>query len=70
MLRQATEGPGRPLGMIVRHDDAAREFEYDRQGHAGRLGRVLDEAPARGRQAVSMRDDRERVSPWHRRWSR
>jgi phosphoserine phosphatase len=57
MLRYTTEGPGRRLGMIVRHDDAAREFAYDRESHIGRLARALDEAPARGWDVISMRDD-------------
>jgi hypothetical protein len=61
MLRYATEGPGRRLGMIVHHDDAAREYAYDRESHVGRLARALDEAPARGWQVVSMRDDWGRV---------
>lgn len=61
MLRYATEGPGRRLGMIIRHDDAAREYAYDRDSHVGRLARALDEAPARGWQVVSMRDDWARI---------
>ena len=63
MLRYATEGPGRRLGMIIRHDDAAREYAYDRDSHVGRLARALDEAPARGWQVVSMRDDWARIFP-------
>jgi len=63
MLRYTTEGPGRRLGMIVRHDDAAREYAYDRESHVGRLARALDEAPARGWQVVSMRDDWSRIFP-------
>lgn len=61
MLRYVTEGPGRRLGMIVRHDDAAREYAYDRESHVGRLARALDEAPARGWQVISMRDDWARI---------
>jgi phosphoglycolate phosphatase-like HAD superfamily hydrolase len=61
MLRYTTEGAGRRLGMIIRHDDAAREFAYDRESHFGRLARALDAAPARGWQVVSMRDDWARV---------
>ncbi|WP_291295655.1 HAD family phosphatase [Elioraea sp.] len=63
MLRYATEGPGRRLGMIVRHDDAEREYAYDRQSHVGRLARALDEAPARGWHVISMRDDWGRIFP-------
>jgi phosphoserine phosphatase len=63
MLRYTTEGPGRRLGMIVRHDDAEREYAYDRESHVGRLARALDEAPARGWHVISMRDDWRRVFP-------
>jgi phosphoserine phosphatase len=63
MLRYTTEGPGRRLGMIVRHDDAEREFAYDRESHVGRLARALDEAPQRGWHVVSMREDWARVFP-------
>lgn len=63
MLRYVTEGPGRRLGMIVRHDDAVREFAYDRDSHVGRLARALDEAPARGWHVVSMREDWARIFP-------
>jgi phosphoglycolate phosphatase-like HAD superfamily hydrolase len=63
MLQYTTEGPGRSLGMIIRHDDAAREYVYDRHSHVGRLARALDEAPARGWHVVSMRDDWSRIFP-------
>ncbi len=63
MLRYTTEGPGRRLGMIVHHDDSAREYAYDRESHVGRLARALDEAPARGWEVVSMRDDWSRIFP-------
>lgn len=63
MLRYTTEGPGRRLGMIIRHDDAAREYAYDRDSHVGRLARALDEAPQRGWLVVSMRDDWARIFP-------
>ncbi len=63
MLRYVTEGPGRRLAMIVHHDDAAREYAYDRESHVGRLDRALNEAPARGWQVISMRDDWSRIFP-------
>jgi phosphoglycolate phosphatase-like HAD superfamily hydrolase len=63
MLRYTTEGSGRRLGMIIRHDDAAREYAYDRDSHVGRLARALDEAPQRGWLVVSMRDDWARIFP-------
>jgi phosphoglycolate phosphatase-like HAD superfamily hydrolase len=61
MLRYATEGPGRRLGMIIRHDDAEREYAYDRESHVGRLSRALDEAAGRGWHVVSMREDWTRI---------
>lgn len=63
MLQYATEGPGRRLGMIVHHDDAEREYAYDRESHVGRLDRALDEALRRGWQVVSMREDWSRMFP-------
>jgi phosphoglycolate phosphatase-like HAD superfamily hydrolase len=64
MLRYITEGLGRRLGMIVHHDDAEREYAYDRDSHVGRLARALDEAPRRGWSVVSMRQDWARAFPW------
>jgi phosphoserine phosphatase len=63
MLQYTTEGPGKRLGMIVHHDDAEREYAYDRDSHVGRLARALDEAPQRGWEVISMRDDWSRVFP-------
>jgi len=63
MLRYTTEGPGRRLGMIVHHDDAEREYAYDRQSHIGHLEKALDEAPQRGWQVISMKDDWSRIFP-------
>ena len=57
MLQWSTEGPGRRLGIIVRHDDATREYAYDRDSSIGRLARALDEAPSRGWVVVSMQND-------------
>jgi hypothetical protein len=61
MLDWTTSGSGARLGMIVHHDDAAREVAYDRESTVGRLERGLDEAPARGWVLVSMKDDWKRV---------
>jgi len=57
MLQYSTEAPGRRLGLLVRHDDAVREYAYDRESAIGRLARGLDEAPARGWIVASMRRD-------------
>jgi hypothetical protein len=57
MLEWTTAAPGARLGMIVHHDDAAREFAYDRTSHVGKLARGLDEAPQRGWTVISMKND-------------
>ena len=54
MLEWTTRAPGARLGVLVHHDDAEREFAYDRKSHVGRLERALDEAGARGWTVVSM----------------
>jgi len=61
MLEWTTGGPGARFGMLVHHDDAGREYAYDRQSHIGRLDRGLDEAGRRGWIVVSMRSDWNRV---------
>jgi phosphoserine phosphatase len=63
MLEWTTSGPGPSLGVIVRHDDATREFAYDRNSSVGRLARALDEAPARGWTVLSVRSDWKQVYP-------
>jgi phosphoserine phosphatase len=57
MLEWTTSGPGLRLGMIVHHDDAVREFAYDRGSHIGKLERGLDEAQARGWSLISVKSD-------------
>ena len=61
MLEWVTAGAGARFGLIVRHDDAEREYAYDRKSHIGRLARGLDEGPKRGWTIVSMKDDWKRV---------
>jgi len=57
MLEWTTSGPGPRFGLYVHHDDADREYAYDRKSSIGRLDRGLDEASARGWVVVSMKDD-------------
>ena len=57
MLEYTTSAPGPRLGLIVHHDDAAREYAYDRKSSIGRLERGLDEAAQRGWVVVSMQND-------------
>jgi phosphoglycolate phosphatase-like HAD superfamily hydrolase len=63
MLEWTTSGTGARLGMIIRHDDASREWSYDRQSHIGKLDRALDEAPKRDWAIISMRDDWKTIYP-------
>lgn len=63
MLEWSTAGDGARLGVFVHHDDAEREYAYDRESSIGRLARGLDEADARGWLVVSMRDDWRQVFP-------
>jgi phosphoglycolate phosphatase-like HAD superfamily hydrolase len=57
MLEWSTAGDGSRFGMLIHHDDAEREFAYDREGHIGVLNQGLDEAEARGWVVVSMKRD-------------
>ncbi len=66
MLEWTTSGPGPRFGLIVHHDDAVREWAYDRESHAGRLKRGLDEGPQRGWVIASMKSDWRRVFPFEK----
>src|SRR5262249_45295066 len=61
MLEWTTAGKGRRFGLIVHHTDPEHEWAYDRDSVVGRLGKALDEAPARGWVVVDMRRDWKRV---------
>jgi phosphoserine phosphatase len=64
MLEWATTADGPSLGVIVHHDDAEREYAYDRGSKIGGLDKALDEADARGWTVVSMREDWRTVFRW------
>ena len=57
MLEWTTAGAGPRLAAYVHHDDADREWAYDRDSAIGRLSRGLDEAEKRGWIVVSMKND-------------
>jgi phosphoglycolate phosphatase-like HAD superfamily hydrolase len=57
MLEYTTSSPGPRLGLIVHHDDADREYAYDRTSSVGKLDRGLDAAGKHGWIVVSMKDD-------------
>ena len=59
MLEWGTIANPKPsLGVIVRHTDAAREYQYDvNPKSSGTLVEALKDAPMRGWTVVSMKDD-------------
>ncbi len=57
MLQYTCAGSGARFCLYVHHDDADREYIYDRQDHLARLDKGLDEAAAKGWTVVSMKDD-------------
>jgi len=64
MLQWTAAGAGARLCLYVHHDDAEREWAYDRESHVGRLDKGLDEAKARGWVVASMKGDWKRVFPF------
>jgi len=64
MLEWVTSGPGARFGLIIHHDDADREYAYDRDAGLARLSRGLDEGPNRGWTIVSVKNDWKRVFPF------
>jgi phosphoserine phosphatase len=63
MLQWTTSGPGPRFALYVHHDDAAREYAYDRESHIGRLDKGLDQAAAKGWTVVSMKEDWKTIFP-------
>jgi phosphoserine phosphatase len=63
MLEWVTSGPGARFGMLIHHDDATREYAYDRDAGLARLARGLDEGPALGWTIASVSRDWERLFP-------
>jgi hypothetical protein len=63
MLQWTTAGPGARFAGIVHHTDELREYAYDRQSEIGKLDKALDDATAKGRTVVDMKQDWKRVFP-------
>ncbi|MFM0417906.1 HAD family hydrolase [Paraburkholderia aromaticivorans] len=63
MLQYTAAGPRRHLALLLHHDDAVREFAYDRASKVGKLDKAWDEAVADGWTVVSMKDDWQTVFP-------
>lgn len=57
MLEWTTAGSGARLGMLVHHDDAKREYAYDRHTAVGKLDKALDAAKSHGWFLINMKDD-------------
>jgi phosphoserine phosphatase len=57
MLRYAKWGQGSRLALLVHHDDAEREFAYDRDFALSPLAEALDKAGEYGITVVSMKRD-------------
>jgi hypothetical protein len=63
MLRYIAAGAGPRLSLLIHHDDAAREFAYDRDFAFSPLAEGLDRAADYGIRVVSMRRDWDTVFP-------
>ncbi len=63
MLQYVSAGSGARLVLYVHHDDAEREYAYDRQSQIGKLDKGLDEANAKGWPLISMKQDWRTIFP-------
>jgi hypothetical protein len=63
MLQYVASGSGARLVLYVHHDDAEREYAYDRKSQIGKLDKGLDEAAAKGWPVVSMKNDWLKIFP-------
>jgi len=61
MLRYTKAGSGARLALLLHHDDAEREFAYDRQFRLSPLVEALDKADEYGLTVVSMKRDWQTV---------
>jgi phosphoglycolate phosphatase-like HAD superfamily hydrolase len=66
MLEWTAAGTGARFMGIVHHDDAEREWAYDRQSHVGRLDRAWDEGMRRGWAITSMKRDWKVIFPFEK----
>jgi phosphoglycolate phosphatase-like HAD superfamily hydrolase len=63
MLEWTAAGRGARFMGLVHHDDAEREWAYDRKSHIGTLDKAWDEAMAKGWIVLSMKDDWKTIFP-------
>jgi len=64
MLLWTTTGPGKRFGLLLHHDDAEREYAYDRKSHIGRLDKALDMARKNNWVVISMKNDWKTIFPF------
>ena len=64
MLEYTDSGDGPRLMLLVHHDDAEREYAYDRDSHIGKLDTAVTAAAAKGWTVVGMKDSWRRVFPF------
>jgi len=64
MLQYTGAGSGARFCLYVHHDDADREYVYDRTDALAKLDKGLDEAAAKGWTVVSMKNDWKQVFPF------
>jgi hypothetical protein len=63
MLEWTMGGSGARFVFLVHHDDAEREWAYDRKSDVGRLDKAWDEAKEKGWIVVSMKGDWKIIFP-------
>lgn len=63
MLEYTAAGSGARLMLLVHHDDADREYAYDRKSPIGTLDKAWDEAVQRHWIVVSMKNDFKQIFP-------
>jgi phosphoglycolate phosphatase-like HAD superfamily hydrolase len=64
MLQYTAAGKGPTLKVLLHHDDAEREWAYDRESPIGHLDTALDEARQSDWTVISMQRDWSRVFPF------
>jgi hypothetical protein len=57
MLEFSADRDGPSLQILLHHDDAEREWAYDKDSEIGHLDKALDEALARNWIVISMKND-------------
>jgi hypothetical protein len=63
MLEWTAAGEGARFALLVHHDDARREFAYDRADKSQPLDKAWNEATQRGWTVVSMKNDWATIFP-------